>query len=78
MFVVGAVRIRNEKAPSEVTNKNALLLVFNTLIKWIHIRFRIPKYFFKVRYVYYSDTGISINFLLKIYTNTILVYVYVS
>ncbi|KAJ1381959.1 Aspartic peptidase domain superfamily [Sesbania bispinosa] len=46
--VSGAVRLHNKKIPSKVT-KNALLLIFNTLIKWMHIHFRIPSYFFKVR-----------------------------
>ncbi|KAK7381232.1 hypothetical protein VNO78_33763 [Psophocarpus tetragonolobus] len=37
-----------EKTACQFT-ENALLLTSNTLIEWMHIHFRIPKYFFKVR-----------------------------
>lgn len=66
--ISGAVHMCNGKAPSEVTKKNALLLIFNTFIKWMHIRFRIPKYFFKVRYVYYSDNGKVCFLALKVWS----------
>ncbi|RDY09074.1 Integrator complex subunit 7, partial [Mucuna pruriens] len=47
--VSGAVRLYDEKTAPQFT-KNSLSLTSNTLIKWMHIHFRIPKYFFKVRY----------------------------
>jgi len=51
-----------QKTASQFT-KNALSLASNTLIKLMHIHLRIPKYFFKVRYVHQLFTGICVNFL---------------
>ncbi|KAG4958663.1 hypothetical protein JHK82_035366 [Glycine max] len=45
--VSGAVRLFEKIAPQ--FTENALSLTSNTLIKWMHIHFRLPKYFFKVR-----------------------------
>ncbi|TKY50167.1 Integrator complex subunit 7 [Spatholobus suberectus] len=46
--VSSAVCLYDEKIASRFT-KNALSLLSSTLIKWMHIDFRIPKYFFKLR-----------------------------
>lgn len=61
--VSGAVRMYDEKTTSQFT-KNALSLTYSTLIKWMHIQFRIPKHFFKVRpftglelFVHNEDSG---------------------
>ncbi|XP_027358172.1 uncharacterized protein LOC113867222 isoform X2 [Abrus precatorius] len=66
-----AVRLQNERTASQFT-KNALLLTFNTLIKWMHIHFRIPRFFFEIRqfvgselYVHNEDStdGVAISVL---------------
>jgi len=54
-----------QKTASEFT-KNALTLASSTLIKLMHIHLRIPKYFFKIRYVYQLFTVISENILIKV------------
>ncbi|KAG4914701.1 hypothetical protein JHK87_052258 [Glycine soja] len=45
--ISGAVRLFEKIAPQ--FTENALSLTFNTLMKWMHIHFRLPRYFFKVR-----------------------------
>ncbi|KAL2335425.1 hypothetical protein Fmac_016638 [Flemingia macrophylla] len=52
--ISGVVCLCDKKSASQFTKK-ALSLIFNTLIKWMHLRFRIPKYFFKVRPFFGSE-----------------------
>ena len=62
IFLQDEAKKEHNKRTVSLLTKNGLLLILNTLMKWIYIYFWIPRYFFKVSYVDCFD--ISINRIL--------------